>query len=54
MNDLMEYELRVKLSHKEQVARFGWCMCEGGGHISEGCPIDEHDTSSTEPSQCNA
>jgi hypothetical protein len=51
MDDLMEYELRVKLSHKEQVERFGWCMCEGEGHIADDCPTD---TSSTEPSQCNA
>jgi hypothetical protein len=38
MNDIQEYELRTRLTHSEQVERFGWCICEGGqGHISEGC-----------------
>ena len=38
MNDTQEYELRTQLTHTEQVDRFGWCMCEGEGHISKGCP----------------
>ena len=37
MNDIQEYELRTELTHAEQVERFGWCMCEGDGHKSEGC-----------------
>ena len=37
MNDIEEYELRTQLTHDQQISEFGWCMCEDGGHISEGC-----------------
>ena len=37
MSDTQEYELRTTLTHDQQQERFGWCMCEGDGHISEGC-----------------
>ena len=37
MDDVLEYELRTQLMHTEQMDRFGWCMCEDGGHKSEGC-----------------
>jgi hypothetical protein len=41
MSDDLEYELRINMSHNQQVSQFGWCMCEGTGHITEGCPVEE-------------
>lgn len=41
MSDDLEYEIRTKLSHKMQMERFGWCMCEGTngeGHMADDCP----------------
>lgn len=38
LDDEQEYLLRVNLTHAEQMEQFGWCMCDGGGHMSEGCP----------------
>jgi len=36
--DVKEYNERVELTHAQQVERFGWCLCDGDGHIAEGCP----------------
>ena len=36
--DTAEYHKRITMTHAEQVNDYGWCMCEGEGHISEGCP----------------
>lgn len=41
MSDDLEYELRVSMTHSQQVSQFGWCMCEGDGHIAEGCLVEE-------------
>ena len=41
MNDLLEYELRTRLSHLQQVKHFGWCICEdtnGEGQLTDDCP----------------
>jgi hypothetical protein len=38
MTDDQEYLTRIELTHTEQVERFGWCMCDSDGHVSEGCP----------------
>lgn len=35
--DTKEYEIRIELSHDEQLDQFGWCMCENDGHKSKGC-----------------
>lgn len=37
MSEDQEYYYRTTLTHSQQIEEFGWCMCEGEGHKSEGC-----------------
>lgn len=39
--ELAEWELRVNLTHAQQIDQLGWCICEGTdgqGQLANDCP----------------
>jgi hypothetical protein len=41
MDDVLEWQERVTMTHAEQLNKFGWCVCEGTngeGQKAEDCP----------------